>query len=293
MAARAVARAFERGIGPLRLAESWDNVGLLIGETQRTSSLQDSHPELRVSRITLKLAQTTSNRGTSLTTAVAEEALSTPTSLIVSYHPPIFSGLKSLTLGNPLQQSLLRCAAGGVSVFSPHTVLDSVRGGVNDTLAASLGTASTVDVLGELKENDAGAGRLVTLSDPVCINTLCERVKAYCGLERLQVGLSPRFGSVTENSIRTIALCAGSGGSVLKGAKADVYLTGEMSHHEVLAAVAKGTSVILCGHSNTERPYLPTLQRKLQEALDQDPELQGEKYEVVVSSADKDPLAIM
>ncbi|KAG9073497.1 hypothetical protein FS749_015099 [Ceratobasidium sp. UAMH 11750] len=275
MAARAVARAFERGIAPLRLAESWDNVGLLI-----------ESPVIQPSRNKILLT-------IDLTTAVAEEALSTPTSLIVSYHPPIFSGLKSFTLGNPLQRSLLRCAAGGVSVFSPHTALDSVRGGVNDTLAASLGTPSSVDILGEIKENDAGAGRLVTLSDPVSLNTLCERVKAYCGLERLQVGVSPQLGSFTQSSIRTIALCAGSGGSVLKGSTADVYLTGEMSHHEVLAAVAQGTSVILCGHSNTERPYLPTLQRKLQEALDQDTELQGEKYEVVVSSADKDPLTIL
>ncbi|KAG8701708.1 NGG1 interacting factor [Ceratobasidium sp. 395] len=164
---------------------------------------------------------------------------------------------------------------------------------VNDTLAASLGTSSSVDILGEIKENDAGAGRIVTLSNTVSLNTLSERVKAYCGLKHVQVGVSSKLGSLTENSIRTIALCAGSGGSVLKGAKADIYLTGELSHHEVLAAVAQGTSVILCGHSNTERPYLPVLQQKLQEALNKDPELQGEKYEVVVSSADKDPLEIL
>ncbi|KAG8785469.1 hypothetical protein FRC12_017538 [Ceratobasidium sp. 428] len=273
--AHAVARAFERGIAPLRLAESWDNVGLLIESPI-------IHPNRNRVLLTIDL-----------TTAVAEEALSTSTSLIVSYHPPIFSGLKSLTSANPIQRSLLRCVTGGISVFSPHTALDSVRGGVNDTLAASLGTSSSVDILGEMKENDAGAGRIVTLSNTVSLNTLSERVKAYCGLKHVQVGVSSKLSSLTENSIRTIALCAGSGGSVLKGAKADVYLTGELSHHEVLAAVAQGTSVILCGHSNTERPYLPVLQQKLQEALDKDPELQGEKYEVVVSSADKDPLEIL
>ncbi|QRV80047.1 NIF3 (NGG1p interacting factor 3) [Ceratobasidium sp. AG-Ba] len=274
-AARAVARAFERGIGPLRLAESWDNVRM---------GLESPVSQKNKNKILLTI---------DLTTAVAEEALSTPTSLIVSYHPPIFSGLKSLTLGNPLQRSLLRCAASGISVFSPHTALDSVRGGVNDTLAASLGSHSTIDILGEIKENDAGAGRLVTLAEPVNLATLCDRVKSYCGLKNLQVGVSPKHNSVTEGVIRTIAICAGSGGSVLKGARADVYLTGEMSHHEVLAAAAQGTSVILCGHSNTERPYLPTLRERLQQALDQDTELEGEKYEVVVSVADKDPLTIL
>ncbi|KAF8595835.1 NGG1p interacting factor 3 [Ceratobasidium sp. AG-I] len=274
MAARAVARAFERGIGPLRLAESWDNVGLLLESPVSKPSNK---------RILLTI---------DLTSAVADEALSTPTSLIVTYHPPIFSGLKSLTLGNPLQRSLLRCAAEGISVFSPHTALDSVRGGVNDSLAACLGDQSKVDILGEVKENDAGAGRLVTLSEPASLSTLCTRVKSYCGLEHLQVGIPLGLDSHA-TSIRTIAICAGSGGSVLKGAKADLYLTGEMSHHEVLATVAQGTSVILCGHSNTERPYLAALRQKLQEALNQDPEIQGEQYEVVVSKSDVDPLVIV
>ncbi|KAK0219586.1 hypothetical protein EDD85DRAFT_780476 [Armillaria nabsnona] len=50
--------------------------------------------------------------------------------------------------------------------------------------------------------------------------------------------------SVT-GDVRTIAICAGSGGSMLVGRDADVYLTGEMSHHKVLASVAVGKHVIL------------------------------------------------
>ncbi|KAF8704363.1 NIF3 (NGG1p interacting factor 3), partial [Rhizoctonia solani] len=224
-----------------------------------------------------------------LTPAVVEEALNNDTGVIVAYHPPIFSGLKSLTLTNPLQRSLLRCAAEGISIFSPHTALDSVRGGVNDTLAESLGILAQSSLIGEEKEGGAGAGRLITLSEPVSLETLCKRVKAYCGLNHLQLGVPPE----AEPQISTIAICAGSGGSLLKGVKADAYLTGEMSHHEVLAAVAQGTSVILCGHSNTERPYLPTLQKKLQQALDDDEELAGESYDVVISKADADPLKIV
>jgi putative NIF3 family GTP cyclohydrolase 1 type 2 len=47
------------------------------------------------------------------------------------------------------------------------------------------------------------------------------------------------------------------------------------------------------GHSNTERPYLPILQKKLQQALDNDEELAGESYDVIISKADTDPLRIM
>lgn len=91
-----------------------------------------------------------------------------------------------------------------------------------------------------------------------------------------------------ESKINTIALCAGSGSSIFKGVEADLYLTGEMSHHEVLATVAKGSSVILCNHTNTERGYLSdVLQDWLKEEMDKEEE--GE-WEVLVSKEDKDPL---
>ena len=90
--------------------------------------------------------------------------------------------------------------------------------------------------------------------------------------------------------IKSIAVCAGSGGSVFKGVEADLYLTGEMSHHEVLAFVAQGRSVILTNHTNTERGFLKdVLQGWLKEELDQE----EEGWEVVVSSKDKDPLRVV
>lgn len=66
----------------------------------------------------------------------------------------------------------------------------------------------------------------------------------------------------------TIASCAGSGRSVLVGCTSDVWLTGEMSHHEVLDAVHAGTSVILCEHSNSERGFLKQeLAKRLEEEV--------------------------
>ena len=81
-------------------------------------------------------------------------------------------------------------------------------------------------------------------------------------------------------------MCAGSGASVLAGCQADLWITGEMSHHEVLDAVHAGTSVILCEHSNTERGYLKMFAKKLTGMLDN-------HVEVVVSEKDTDPLKIM
>jgi dinuclear metal center YbgI/SA1388 family protein len=70
-----------------------------------------------------------------LTKAVADEAIALNSSIVIAYHPIIFRGLKSLTLANTQQQSLLRLASHGISVYCPHTALDAAPGGLGDWLA--------------------------------------------------------------------------------------------------------------------------------------------------------------
>jgi putative NIF3 family GTP cyclohydrolase 1 type 2 len=62
----------------------------------------------------------------------------------------------------------------------------------------------------------------------------------------------------------------------------EVFVTGEMKHHEIMGALHAGMSIVLGGHTNTERGYLPRLAEKVRGAL------QG--VTVAVSTADKDPL---
>ncbi|KAH6914376.1 NGG1 interacting factor 3 [Coprinopsis sp. MPI-PUGE-AT-0042] len=232
-----------------------------------------------------------------LTSSVLTEALEKETSVIVAYHPAIFKGLQSLTLSNPLQRSLLQCAAEGISVYSPHTALDSVWGGINDWLARGLakeGEGKVEPLVGQKMnptsgEPEGAEGRLVTLETPVKMKELERRIKAHLKLEHLQVGY-PDGAREEPSTVQTIAICAGSGGSMLLGKPADVYFTGEMSHHEVLAAVAAGKHVVLCGHTNTERGYLPTLANKLKEQLAED---QVEGVELIVSEKDRHPLDIV
>ncbi|KAF9011425.1 NGG1 interacting factor 3-like protein [Cyathus striatus] len=278
---KAVCRSMER-IAPLRLAEKWDNVGLLLESPIQKPT--DRH------RVLLTI---------DLTTAVFAESVSKSASVIVAYHPTIFKGLKSLTLNDPLQTTLLRCAAEGISVFSPHTALDSVWGGVNDWLAEGVicekgdGEVSALvgEKIGPAGESEGAEGRLVTLKVPIPMDVLERRIKSLLNLSQLQVG----YPATTESrsaSVRSIAICAGSGGSMLLGTEADVYFTGEMSHHEVLAAVAAGKHVVLCGHTNTERGYLPILASKLRSELEGE-EIQAQglgNVEVLVSEADCHPL---
>lgn len=89
-----------------------------------------------------------------------------------------------------------------------------------------------------------------------------------------------------EVKIKSVGVCAGSGASVLRKARTDLMISGEMSHHEVLNYVSNGSAVILCEHSNTERGFLKRMKTILSKELD-------ETVDILVSSTDSDPLQIV
>ncbi|TCD70110.1 hypothetical protein EIP91_004839 [Steccherinum ochraceum] len=293
---KSLCKAME-SIAPLRLAEKWDNVGLL---------LESPIINPNANRVLLTI---------DLTTAVTEEALSSRTAFIVSYHPTIFKPLPSLTLARPLQSNLLRCAASGISVYVPHTALDSVWGGINDWLGAGVGQPPEkkgppnaeggykIALIGEESpDGKGGMGRVVTLPESVSMKEMERRIKTHLGVDQIQVGY-PAGKSPEDATIRSVAICAGAGDGVLLGVDADLYFTGEMPHHAVLASVADGRFVALCGHTNTERGYLQTLAEKLrtqiqteaQEVTELNPSLAStlRSLDVHISKADKHPLQIV
>lgn len=253
---------------PLNLSEAWDNTGLLI---------EAPFPRPNTTRVFLTI---------DLTNSVLMEAIEDPlVGVIISYHPPLFSKFKRLCMQDEKQKIALKCIASGISVYSPHTALDSCVGGINDWLSSGLGPGDTKPI----KENElqfgSGSGRIHYLAKEESLSDITNRIKRSLGLDFV------RQAKPSDNpTIKSIAICAGSGSSVLNGVKADLYLTGEMGHHDVLAAIAQGTSVILCEHSNTERGFLQqVLVNKLQESF----EANGDNYEVICSKLDKDPLRIV
>ncbi|KAJ7098196.1 NGG1 interacting factor 3-like protein [Mycena crocata] len=271
---KAVCNAMKR-IAPPVLAGSWDNTGLILESPIKNGTKN---------RVLLTI---------DLTTAVCDEAIAKNVSMVVAYHPPIFSGLKSLTLATPLQATLLRCAAAGISIYSPHSALDGVTGGINDWLVECLGgDENLVSGLGAKHDETLGApGRSLRFEPPVAMSVLQGRIKRSLGLSHIQVGYSPLR---PDRMVSTVAICAGSGGGLFSETKAvaDLYFTGEMQHHDVLAALASGTHVMLCGHTNTERGYLPTLAAKLRAELEVESASVGDT-EVLISEADAHPLQVV
>jgi len=245
-------------IAPLELAEDWDNVGLLINPLR--------------ARTARKILLTID-----LTEAIADEAIAGKTDLIIAYHPILFQPASRLDAGNAYDRTVMKLVQKNIAVYSPHTALDAVIGGVNDWLADGVGDGE-ISVLHAVPDSDAGQGRLVELKKPVKVKTLVQRIKKHLGLKSLRLASAPE-----DTPIRTVALCAGAGTDAFKGVKADCYLTGEMSHHNILAATLNGSHVILCEHTNTERGYLPVFAKILRKAL-------GNGIDISISEIDSDPI---
>ncbi len=352
-------------IVPLRLAQDWDNVGLLIGDVRKN-----------VKRILLTI---------DITGEVVFEAKKLKTDLIVSYHPVIWDGLKKITTEGPSStvHELIRC---DIAVFSIHTALDVVTGGVNDGLAEIIGIrdgkpigdyvvhpaednyklvvfvpaeslaevsnavfaagagaignysdcgfstdgtgtflpaegakpaigkkgqlekvfeirfetivpSDKLDkVVAAMKEahpyetpafdiiklynsrNKFGLGRIGKLAEPLRIEQIIDRIKAHTGATT--VGLIGK----EKRLVKTAAVCAGSCGSIINlviAAKADLYLTGELKHHQALAAQEAGLTCICLSHTVSERFILKKLAKQLQKQLN--------SVTISISKKDADP----
>jgi len=137
-----------------------------------------------------------------------------------------------------------------------------------------------VHELQAIPDRSTESGRRIVLDTPVTVSELAQRVKRFLKLGDVRVALAGE-----DRPVSSIGVCPGSGGSLVGLAKAEgceVYFTGEMDHHAVKATVLGGMSVILAGHTNTERGFLPLLANMLRES--------DVPVPVLIASSDRDPL---
>jgi putative NIF3 family GTP cyclohydrolase 1 type 2 len=110
---------------------------------------------------------------------------------------------------------------------------------------------------------DAGMGRIVRFDEPQSLSTIIDRVSRGVGNPKGFPIAIPQGKSIADITVRSVAVCAGSGGSLFSGLDdIDLLFTGELSHHEALAAIERGQSVITLFHSNTERGFLHSVLRQ-------------------------------
>lgn len=253
---------------PLAHADNaWDNTGLLVDVSGQNCAN---------SKVNILLA-------IDLTTAVAQEAIREQASVIIAYHPFLFSKFNRISQSNTQQQSLINLIQHGISVYSPHTAVDAAIGGVNDWLVSGVAQNDKISSKMVLQPSDGapegvGCGRLITFESPITLASAIERIKCGLGIEYLQYA---SLVAPADKMITSVAVCAGSGSGVFKGVNADLYYTGELSHHDALALKEQGKAVIVCNHSNTERGYLVEMKRMLEEEV-------GDHFTFVISTTDKE-----
>jgi dinuclear metal center YbgI/SA1388 family protein len=248
---------FLHELAPLRLAEDWDNVGLLVGDANRG-----------VQRLMTCLT---------ITPATAGEAVAESADLVVSHHPLPFRPLPRLTTETTPGRLLLDLAAARIAVYSPHTAWDSAAEGINEQLAQRLGLRGIAPLVPA--PEGQGTGRWGWLEDPLSFDELADRVRHGLHLAHVQaVGPAPR-------TIRTVAVACGAAGELLAAARqagCDAMVTGETNFHTCLEAEACDVGLILTGHYASERLGVEHLAQLLA--------AQFPGLEVWASRAERDPL---
>ncbi|MCH5298839.1 MAG: Nif3-like dinuclear metal center hexameric protein [Ruminococcus sp.] len=222
---------FTETFAPLGSAMEFDNVGLLVGGTDK-----------EVTKAVVAL---------DITDEVIDEAVAHGAELIISHHPVIFNPLKSVTDGD----IVYRLIQNGIAALCLHTNLDlSPIFGVNTCLAEAVGVKNGGFVEGECLY-------IGEFDEAVTNARFAAAVKSALGCKGLRYTLA-------EKQVKKVAICSGSGGDYVYLAKeqgADVLLTGEIKHHEILDAVRLGVAVVDAGHFKTEDVVIAPLCGKLSE----------------------------
>ena len=261
-----VMEALER-IAPKRLAEEWDNPGLLVG-----SPAQEVHKSLTCLDVTDE---------------VVEEAVSLGADMIVAHHPLIFKGLKKLRTDLPLGARLQKLMVHGIAVAAAHTNLDTAEGGVNDVLANLMGLTDIQPFAGKAEEGaEPTLGRIGYLPEAMSIEEFALQVKA--ALPAAYV----RLVKAGDKQVKKVALCSGAGAEFIAKASflgTNTYVTGDVKYHEAQQAVEMGIHVIDGGHFGTEFPIAAVLRDRLAG------ELSGLKgtVEVVTDTLSKDIFSVI
>lgn len=218
---------------PAALAEDWDNVGLMLGRSNK-----------QIKRVILAL---------DLTKETVQQAIDKKADLIITHHPAIFRKLSQLTDKNWQQDLLLQLAEHGIAVYSAHTNLDCVSGGVNDALVKALNITDD-----EILDSETGLGRIGFVK-PQSIDDMAAFVKKALKADYVAVGTAGK-------RVNKVAVCGGAGSDLIAVALAkgaDTLITGDVKYHSAQEAVFNGLNIIDAGHQPTELPVLEVLADRL------------------------------
>ncbi len=260
-------------IAPPKLAESWDNPGLQVGDRGWAAK------KVRIALDPLL--------------EVVERACRDKVDMLVTHHPLLFRPLKQLDFSTPAGKIVRMALESKLAVFSAHTNLDSAQGGLNDYLSELMGLrdlkplqvsqgpemcklvvfvpseiqgeAIACDVYRLSSTESSGLGRVGELHSPVSLREFAFQVKEKLGLSYVRVAGDP------ELAVARVAVCSGSGSGLLKSffsSNAQVYVSGDLHYHDARDVEASGRGLVDIGHFGSERIVGDLLVDRLQRAFD-------------------------
>ncbi|NLM35742.1 MAG: Nif3-like dinuclear metal center hexameric protein [Clostridiales bacterium] len=254
---------------PPKLKEEYDNVGLMVGDTNA-----------EISSVLVSLDTTLD---------VIQEAKEKGCELILSHHPLLFRKPNSITEETLLGKKIRLAVKNNINIYASHTNLDVVEDGINDLIVSLLGFDKGLVMEGSAmasnKEKE-GIGRLIDLKKPISLEDLCNKVKEDLKLSYIRYSGEPSW------MVNKIAIINGSGQDYFYLAKklgANCIITGDTTYHYVSDFYEEGIAVIDAGHFGTEWPAVKLFAENFKKLLE------NEKIDLVVKVSERnfDPYKIM
>ncbi len=237
MQAGKIASLLEK-LSPIRYAAEWDNPGMNVGRSDN-----DVH------KILVCLDADDEATGYAVRNGI---------DMIVSHHPLLFKGIKKINTDDITGRRILEMAENHINCYCMHTNYDTM--GMADAAADRLELIHR-EVLSEICDGE-GIGRVGSLKKPMTTGGLCELVKERFGLDKVVL-----YGS-EEDIIRKAAICPGSGRDEIDNALrlgAEVIITGDITYHYGIDAVARGIRIIDAGHYGLEHIFIGEIGKYLRE----------------------------
>ena len=233
-------------IAPLDLSEEWDNSGIQI--------------DLGKQEINKVLIALETDRD------VVKTARESEADMIITHHPLFFpkGAVDHLISSDVNQKNIIELIQSGIEVVSLHTCYDAAPGCMNDCLCDLLGIKKPKTFAGNIP-------RIGRLAEPV---TLSEYEKTV--FERLGRPSGVLVGGAPEKLIRTVAVCSGAGGEFWKDALnegADLFISGEIKHHEMDLIRQTNMAFIAAGHAGSEWIFVPALASQIRRMCLEPPQI--------------------
>ncbi len=216
---------------PKHAALEWDNVGLLVGRAEK---------EVKSIYVALDA-----------TDEVIDDAILRGADMLITHHPLLFSPLKKITDEHFIGSRVVKLLQHDISYYAMHTNYDVL--GMAELSGAILGLRDAEVLEVTDAENAEGIGRVGELPYEMTLQECCELVKQKFQLENVKV-----FGDVNQ-MVQRVAISPGSGKGMVDVAlekRAEVLVTGDISHHEGIDAVAQGIAIIDAGHYGLEHIFV-------------------------------------